>query len=321
MSGSDARSIAVTNAGRPDPYPSRRADRPAVIARQEKTVYGQWSPQAPLTRDETEGFASDGFIVLRDLFDNEEVAALCDEATRLRTAPDGTLESATLIAEPRSGAIRSVFRVHRQSPLFGRLAADARLAQVARFLLGDDVYIHQSRMNYKPGFQGKEFYWHSDFETWHVEDGMPRMRALSMSVLLTENTPHNGPLMLIPASHQHYIACVGETPEEHYKQSLKQQEYGVPDNESLTFLAERGGIVAPTGPAGTVVVFDCNMMHGSASNITPFPRSNAFVVFNAVSNALEQPYGPASPRPEFIAARDAVSPLTPLSGPLLQDAA
>src|SRR3546814_3200003 len=57
-----------------------------------------------------------------------------------------------------------------------RLAADERLAGVARFLLDDTVYIHQSRLNYKPGFQGKEFYWHSDFETWHVEDGMPRMR-------------------------------------------------------------------------------------------------------------------------------------------------
>src|SRR3546814_19751740 len=72
-------------------------------------------------------------------------------------------------------------------------------------------YIHQSRLNYKPGFKGKEFYWHSDFETWHVEDGMPRMRALSMSVLLAENTPHNGPLMLIPGSHQSFLTCVGET--------------------------------------------------------------------------------------------------------------
>src|SRR3546814_1501545 len=73
-----------------------------------------------------------------------------------------------------------MFQIHAQSNLLRRLAADERLAGVARFLLDDTVYIHQSRLNYKPGFQGKEFYWHSDFETWHVEDGMPRMRALSM---------------------------------------------------------------------------------------------------------------------------------------------
>lgn len=53
----------------------------------------------------------------------------------------------------------------------------ARLLNVARQILGSEVYIHQFRANMKPGFLGKEFYWHSDFETWHVEDGMPSMRA------------------------------------------------------------------------------------------------------------------------------------------------
>src|SRR3546814_7448632 len=86
--------------------------------------------------------------------------------------------------------------IYRQSEAVARLASDARLADVARFLLDDAVYIHQSRLNYKPGFKGKEFYWHSDFETWHVEAGMPRLRALSLSVLLAAHTPHNGTLML-----------------------------------------------------------------------------------------------------------------------------
>src|SRR3546814_20361825 len=50
-------------------------------------------------------------------------------------------------------------------------------------------------------------------------------------------------------------------------------------------------------------------MHGSNGNITPFPRANAFIVYNAVSNRLVAPYGPESPRPEFIAARKHVSVL------------
>src|SRR3546814_9170172 len=73
---------------------------------------------------------------------------------------------------------------------------------------------------------------------------MPRMRALSMSVLLAENTPHNGPLMLIPGSHQTYLTCVGETPDDHYLSSLKRQEYGVPDEDHLADLAHAHGIVA-----------------------------------------------------------------------------
>lgn len=144
---------------------------------------------------------------------------------------------------------------------------------------------------------------------------MPRMRALSMSVLLVENTPNNGPLMVIPGSHHVFVGCVGETPEDHYQHSLRKQEYGVPDENTLAELAHRQGIVAPVGKPGTVIVFDCNMMHGSNGNITPFPRANAFVVYNAVINALVEPFAAAKPRPDFIAARTS-EPLVPVSGSL-----
>src|SRR3546814_20428019 len=115
-------------------------------------------------------------------------------------------------------------------------SSDLRLAGVARQLLGDEVYISQSRLNYKPGFRAKEFYWHSDFETWHVEDGMPRMRALSISVTLTDNLETNGPLMVMPGPHRTFVACVGAPPADHYKSSLKRQHYVVPDDKSLTRL-------------------------------------------------------------------------------------
>ncbi|HSG54999.1 MAG TPA: phytanoyl-CoA dioxygenase family protein, partial [Paracoccaceae bacterium] len=157
------------------------------------------------------------------------------------------------------------------------------------------------------------------FETWHTEDGMPYMRALSMSVLLAENTPENGPLMVIPGSHRNFITCVGETPDDHYRSSLKKQEYGVPDEWHLAKLAHDHGIVAPIGKPGTVILFDCNTMHGSNGNITPFPRSNAFMVYNAVSNRLVRPFGAPKPRPEFIAARQ-VEPMVPQGGSLAERA-
>lgn len=304
-----------------DLYPSRIGDRPQMLPRQDPVVHGRWSPDAPLTEEAVRSYEENGFLVLKDVFEADEVELLKAESARLCSGGRDHLDEGTTFTEPNSGDVRSVFKIHQQSPVFSQLAADARLAEVARFLLDDEVYIHQSRLNYKPGFEGKEFYWHSDFETWHVEDGMTRMRAVSVSVLLTENTPHNGPLMLIPGSHKRYVACVGETPEEHYKQSLKKQEYGVPDHESLAELAAEGGIEAPTGLPGTVVIFECNTMHGSNGNITPFARSNAFMVFNAVSNALLAPFGPKTPRPEFIAARDLTPVIQPVQGRLTLQAA
>lgn len=302
-----------------DIYPSRHAKVAEFLPRLDPVVHSDWREDAPLSREQAARFDRDGYLVLEDVFSDEEITFLQGEAGTLLADP-AALEEETVITEPGGDEIRSIFKIHAQSRVLARLAADERLAGVARFLLGDDVYIHQSRLNYKPGFQGKEFYWHSDFETWHVEDGMPRMRALSMSVLLAENTPHNGPLMLIPGSHRTFLTCVGETPDDHYRMSLKRQEYGVPDEDSLAELAHKHGIVAPTGKPGTVVIFDCNVMHGSNGNITPFPRANAFLVYNAVGNALDAPFGVEKPRPDFIAARGEPQTIRPVTGSLAEEA-
>lgn len=298
-----------------DIYPSRCESEATLLARRDPVVWSEWDDDAPLTREQYEHFAERGFLVLENLFSAAEVAALQQETGRLLADPSALAEE-TVITERGSSEVRSIFAIHRQSGLIGRLAADRRLAGIAAFLLGDAIYVHQARLNYKPGFAGKEFYWHSDFETWHSEDGMPRMRALSMSVLLAENTPHNGPLMVMPGSHRRYVTCVGETPEDHYRSSLKKQEYGVPDEDSLALLAHEHGIVAPTGKPGTVILFDCNTMHGSNGNITPFPRANAFIVYNAMENALHAPFAAPAPRPWFIAEREPRQ-ITCADGPLV----
>ena len=295
-----------------DRYPSRVASEPDILPRVDPVVYGdnEVRRDGPLTRSQLNAYERDGFLILSDFLSQSEVDVCRAELDRLR-GDDEVKARQEAIIEPESRDLRSLFCVHRLSPLFADVASDERIAGMAMQILDSDVYIHQSRVNLKPGFVGKEFYWHSDFETWHVEDGMPRMRAVSFSILLTPNNAHNGPLMLIPGSHRHYVACVGETPEEHYKESLKRQEYGVPDTENLARLAEKGGIEAATGKAGSLVLFDCNTMHGSNGNITPWPRSNLFFVYNSVENRLCEPYCGLSPRPEHIGAREHVQPITP----------
>jgi len=295
-----------------DIYASRTDRGSAIIARQDPVVHGKGEYADALDREQLAAYERDGFLLLPEVFSAQEVETLVAEIRRMSADPAITRREEA-ITEPGSDAVRSIFMVHVLSPLMGRLARDPRLIHVARQILGSEVYMHQSRANMKPGFKGKEFYWHSDFETWHVEDGMPAMRALSCSVLLTDNNECNGPLMLVPGSQNQFISCEGVTPENHYKQSLKKQEYGVPDPVSLQLLAEQGGIRAMTARAGSVVFFDCNTMHGSNSNISPWPRANVFMVYNSVENALNPPKYGLKPRPEHIATRAAgFAPLVPL---------
>src|SRR5690606_22982969 len=97
--------------------------------------------------------------------------------------------------------------------------------------------------------------------------------------------------------------------------SLKQQEVGVPDPLSLQLLVEQGGIRPMTAKAGSVVFFDCNTMHGSNGNISPWPRANVFMVYNSVLNTLAAPKYGLTPRPAHIAARRSFDALTPMPSP------
>lgn len=287
-----------------DLYPSRIKPEAEILMRRDPVVYGGPS-DGPLTAQQLATFESQGFLVLPSFFNGAEVTACQAELSRLAGTRE-ICQRPEAIIEPDNSELRSLFAPHRPeiSPFFSCVAGDERIATMAMQILSSDVYIHQSRVNLKPGFAGKEFYWHSDFETWHVEDGLPRMRAVSCSILLTDNFEFNGPLMLVPGSHRKYVTCVGETPDDHYQMSLRRQQYGVPDNESLATLVHEGGITTATGPVGTLVLFDCNVMHGSNGNITPFPRSNLFFVYNSVDNPPGPPFCGKKPRPEFVASRE-----------------
>jgi ectoine hydroxylase len=284
-----------------NPYPTRTRHKIDMFPRLDPVVYGD-REGGVLSSRELEDYERDGFLFYPGFFDGDEIAACVEELKRLSADP-AVRASGGVILEPESQEVRSVFAIHRISEHFRRLARDPRIVERARQLLGSDVYVHQSRINYKPGFKGKGFNWHSDFETWHAEDGMPRMRAVSCSIILTDNHEFNGPLMLIPGSHKVFIPCIGETPEDNYKFSLKNQQVGVPDEASISALVAQGGIQAPKGPAGSMLFFECNTLHGSNANMSPYPRSNVFFVFNSIENHLQQPFAAKHPRPEFLAER------------------
>ena len=110
--------------------------------------------------------------------------------------------------------------------------------------------------------------------------------------------------MVMPGSQRTFVQCAGETPAENYKASLKDQRVGVPAEDDIMKMAAEYGIEQFTGAAGSALWFDSNIMHGSSNNITPYPRSNIFLVFNSVENELQEPFAAGAPRPAFIAGRD-----------------
>ncbi|WP_414166756.1 ectoine hydroxylase [Streptoverticillium reticulum] len=287
-----------------DRYPTRTSRAPELLAREDPVCWGE-PGGGPLGEEDLAVYAATGFHCAERLLTDDEVAQCNAELTRLAGDPR-LLHDDRLVREGGTGEVRSVFEVHRLSEPVARVLAAPKVVGLACQILGSEVYVHQSRINYKPGFGGGPFYWHSDFETWHAEDGLAAPRALSVCLALAPNHPHNGALMIMPGSHLTFVTCRGSTPPGHFRRSLSSHdpEIGTPDRASLTTLADRHGIRMITGPAGSATVFDSNCMHGSNGNITPFPRANLFVVFNSVDNAPGKPFAAPGRRPSFIAARD-----------------
>ena len=119
---------------------------------------------------------------------------------------------------------------------------------------------------------------------------------MNISVFLDEVTAANGPLILIPRSHRQGVQEAGH--------DLETTSYPLwtLDRETVTRLADEGGIVAPTGPAGSVLMFHCNLVHASPPNISPWGRTIVYLSLCHVDNHIRR-----FKRPEWVAHRDFTS--------------
>ena len=147
-------------------------------------------------------------------------------------------------------------------------------------MFGEKVYMHQYKINAKAAFTGDVWQWHQDYGTWTRDDGMPEPRAMNIAIFLDEVMPINGPLMLVPKSHTRGTLEASHDTHDHVLSAVDARR-GNRDR-----LVEDGGIVAPTGKAGGMLMFHGNLVHGSPPNITPYPRKIVYLTLNAVSNYI-----------------------------------
>ena len=71
------------------------------------------------------------------------------------------------------------------------------------------------------------------------------------------------------------------------------------DHGTIGKLVERGGIVAPKGPPGSMILFHGCLVHASTANLSPWDRWSVYLSLCAVSNHIRR-----FKRPGYIAHRD-----------------
>jgi ectoine hydroxylase len=240
-----------------------------------------------LTQEQIAHFRTEGYLFLPELFRPEEVDFLRREAEAIYASQRPE------IWREKSGAPRTAFAAHLYNEGFAALARHPRMIRPIEQLFGEQLYMHQFKINAKSAFTGDVWQWHQDYGTWARDDGMPEPRAMNIAVFIDEVMHVNGPLMLIPRSHVHGTLAAG------HDTSTTSYPLWTLDEATVTRLVQEGGITTPIGRPGGLLMFHGNLVHGSAGNITPYPRKIVYLTLNAVSNHIRTPT-----RPDYIAHRD-----------------
>jgi ectoine hydroxylase len=250
-----------------------------------------------LTDLQVNEFDEQGYLFLPSVFTPEEMDVLNREVPHILAQ-----RREEVIHEKGSGAPRSAFYVQTWNEVFGMLARHPRLLDPGMQLLGSDrLYMHQFKINAKAAFDGAVWQWHQDYGTWSADDDMPTPRAMNIALFLAEANEFNGPLMFIPKSHRK-----GRLEAGHDVTTTSYPLWTI-DNETVTRLVSEGGIVAPKGPPGSMLLFHGNLVHAPGSNLTPWSRWIVYLSLNRCDNAIRR-----FKRPTWIANHD-FTPIEALS--------
>lgn len=267
-----------------------------------------------LAPEQLEQYERDGYLLLPPEFLPKDFLDVVASAMPAALAED----SPARILERDGETVRTVYGLHQTQPAIAGLTRSPALLGAVRQLLGDEVYVHQSKVNIKAPFAGDQWEWHQDFIYWLQGDGIQKPNLVNVAVFLDEVTEFNGPLTFVRGSHTDGLLAgtdvdgmpLGYEDAPAWVATLTADEKFQVNPSIIEDLARAKGLVSPKGPAGSVLLFHPNILHSSAANISPFRRAMLMFVYNGVGNSPLADAVP-EPRPAFLADPDAIA-LQPL---------
>lgn len=143
----------------------------------------------------------------------------------------------------------------QHDPFWIRLVSDPRLLDIAQEYIGPDIALYGTHYICKPPRDGQAVLWHQDGSYWPLEP----MSVVSLWLALTESTPENGCMRVIPGTQTMDLQALAERND-------------VPNvlNSGMDagLVDESAAIDCVLGP-GDVSVHHPNVIHGSNPNTSP----------------------------------------------------
>ena len=139
-----------------------------------------------------------------------------------------------------------------------------------------------------PGLQAKRF----DFVPAGLLITEARCKVVAFSAPVTAQ---QDALYVLPGSHRR-----GRI-DPYYDENTSYKFWAVPRAQMISVLRESPPPVPIVGPAGTAVLFHCNLMHASGHNLTAEDRWHIYISFNTCANA---PKITEASRPDWVVSRN-----------------
>ncbi|MBS13763.1 MAG: hypothetical protein CME19_19470 [Gemmatimonadetes bacterium] len=221
-------------------------------------------------------FETDGYYILEDFLSDEELETCGAEIERLHKLgaeyksnedPRGRsfqLEPYAKTAEQGGLPIlRKIEQTRDYSDVFRDLSRHPKLIGVIRELLGEDLLLFRSTLMLKPANHGSAHSFHQDSAYWPMRP--PSL--VTVSIALTESTPENGCIQVIPKSHEWGM-----------------QEWGLiaqdtDEAESNCEDVDTSHAMNVSLKAGSALMFHSLVVHGSGPNRSPHPRHTALYAY------------------------------------------
>jgi ectoine hydroxylase len=197
----------------------------------------------------------------------EESRSLSASDDQFDLAPDHSAEKPN---------IRRLRKAVDQHPELWAFARDPTVVDLVADLLGPDVRFHSSKLNFKWSEGGDAVQWHQDIQAWpHTSFGV-----LTFGVYLEDTGSEQGPLVALPGTHRGPLF-------EQFDDAGRWTG-ALSTRDAHTLPTDRA--VEMCGPAGTVVLLHCRVVHGSGVNDSARLRP---LLLNVYSAADTLPITPA----------------------------
>jgi ectoine hydroxylase len=222
----------------------------------------------PITETQVAEYRRDGYVLVKHLFDKEEIRLL-GQAAREDRALD---QHAFGRNDGEGGTVRLSLWNHPGDTIYGMVARCESIVDSAEKLLEGEVYHYHSKMIMKDARVGGAWAWHQDYGYWY-QNGVLFPRLTSAFIAVDRATSENGCLQVVRGSHE-----LGRI--EHV---LTGDQAGA-DRERVDEALERLDLVHVEMDPGDTLFFHCNLLHRSDQNRSEHPRWSMICCYNAARN-------------------------------------